>query len=74
MPKRRLSGTVIKKSGSKTISVLVNSIKKDKRYGKFVTRHKKYAVHDPEEKHVIGDIVEIIESIPISKTKKWCVA
>ena len=41
------------------------------KYGKVVRVSKKYAAHDPENKFKSGDKVEIIESRPISKTKKW---
>ena len=40
-------------------------------YGKVIKRSKKYLAHDPEEKYKLGDVVEIIESRPISKRKRF---
>jgi small subunit ribosomal protein S17 len=40
-------------------------------YKKIVKRTKKYAVHVPENNVKEGDVVDIIESVPVSKTKKW---
>lgn len=74
MPKRILKGVVVGASASKTISVLVERDVMHPIYHKTVRRSKKYAAHDEHNKYKVGDIVEIIESTPISKTKKWIVA
>jgi small subunit ribosomal protein S17 len=73
MPKRILQGTVISDKADKTISVLVERRYKHPTYKKYITKTKKYSVHDANNTHKIGDIVEIIEHKPISKTKKWIV-
>lgn len=74
MPKRILKGVVVNSSVDKTISVLVEREVMHPIYHKRVRRSKKYAAHDEHNKCKVGDIVEIIESAPISKTKKWVVA
>ena len=53
----------------KTIVVKVNRIFKHPFFGKAVTCSKKYKVHDENDKAKVGDLVEIVESRPISKTK-----
>ncbi|WHQ47176.1 MAG: 30S ribosomal protein S17 [Candidatus Midichloria sp.] len=74
MPKRILKGVVVGASANKTIAVLVERNVIHTIYHKPVRRSKKYATHDEHNKCKVGDIVEIIESAPISKTKKWIVA
>jgi small subunit ribosomal protein S17 len=71
MPKRILKGKVVKNKSEKTIIVDVESTYMHKKYKKFLRKNKKYAVHDEENISKIGDIVQIIESRPISKTKKF---
>ena len=61
MPKRILKGKIIKNKTDKTVIVDVES----------TYMHKKYAVHDENNLGKVGDLVEIIESKPISKTKKF---
>ena len=73
MPKKILTGTVVSAKADKTISVLVARSIMHKMYHKLVRLSKKYAVHDEHTKYKVGDTVTIIESIPISKTKKWVV-
>ncbi|TNF05707.1 MAG: 30S ribosomal protein S17 [Deltaproteobacteria bacterium] len=69
--KRRLEGIVVSDKGTQTIVVNVARRFKDKRYSKFVTKTKKYHAHDAESKAQVGDLVQIIESRPYSKLKKW---
>lgn len=71
MPKKVLEGVVVSDKTDKTISVLVEKIYRHPLYHKIFKRSKKYAVHDPENTCAVGDRVEIIESKPISKTKRW---
>ena len=73
MPKRVLQGVVVGDKAAKTISVEVVRTVMHPKYKKIIKRSKKYAAHDPENKYKIGDLVKIIESKPISKTKKWLV-
>ena len=71
MEKRRkeLVGKVISSKNDKTITVVVETYKKDPLYGKRVKYSKKYAVHDESNKANVGDIVRIVETRPLSKTK-----
>ena len=73
MPKRILKGKVIKNKNDKTIIVDVESTYMHKKYKKFLKKNKKFAVHDEENIGKIGDIVKIIESKPISKTKRFII-
>lgn len=68
---RTLSGRVTSDKANKTVTVLVERRIKHHLYGKFVTRSKKYHVHDDDNQFSIGDIVLIEECRPISKTKSW---
>ncbi len=71
--KRVLKGTVVSDKMDKTIVVLVERIKQHPRYKKRYRVFKKYKAHDPNNKHKMGDKVQIQESKPISKDKKWIV-
>lgn len=73
MPKRILQGIVVSNSGDKTIIVRVERRVMHPVYKKFVTRTKKYAAHDEDNKFHTGDAVQIEESRPISKRKSWVV-
>lgn len=73
MPRRVFQGVVVSDKADKTIQVLVETSVKHPIYGKYIKRSAKYAVHDPENAHKTGDNVKIIESRPISKSKKWVV-
>ena len=66
---RELTGKVVSAKNNKTITVLVETYKKDPLYGKRVKSSKKYAVHDETNKAKVGDTVRIVETRPISKTK-----
>jgi len=71
MPKRVISGTVIKKAGDKTATVLVERKILHPRYHKTVKRFKKYLVHDEKNEANIGDKINAIECRPISKRKAF---
>ncbi len=71
MTKRILKGKVVKDKNDKTIVVLVKRRFAHPFFGKVMTTSKKYHAHDPMNKFKEGDDVEIIESKPISKLKKW---
>jgi len=71
MPRKILKGVVVSDASEKTISVLVERKYTPTLYKKIVRRSKKYAAHDPNNSYKKGDVVSIIESAPISKTKKW---
>ncbi|BAD71506.1 MULTISPECIES: 30S ribosomal protein S17 [Thermus] len=71
MPKKVLTGVVVSDKMQKTVTVLVERQFPHPLYGKVIKRSKKYLAHDPEEKYKLGDVVEIIESRPISKRKRF---
>ena len=71
MPKRQIQGTVIKKAGDKTATVLVERRVLHPRYHKTVKRFKKYLVHDERNETNVGDTVVAIECRPISKNKSF---
>uniref|UniRef100_A0A7C4AJT9 Small ribosomal subunit protein uS17 n=1 Tax=Thermodesulfovibrio aggregans TaxID=86166 RepID=A0A7C4AJT9_9BACT len=71
MPKKILRGSVISDKMDKTVVVSVERIFQHPLYKKIIKTRKKYKAHDEENRCRIGDVVEIIESRPISKTKKW---
>ena len=71
MPKRILTGKVVKKSGDKTISVLVTRQTTHPVYKKIIRVSKKYLAHDSDNKNIVGDSVRIQETRPISKNKSW---
>ncbi|OAA30857.1 30S ribosomal protein S17 [Kosmotoga arenicorallina S304] len=73
MPKKRLIGTVVSNKMDKTVVVNVERIFAHPLYGKTIKRSKKYHAHDAENICNIGDMVEIEESKPYSKTKKFVV-
>ena len=67
--RKELVGKVVSNVCDKTITVVVETYKKDPLYGKRVKSSKKYAVHDESNKAKVGDTVRIVETKPISKTK-----
>ncbi len=69
--RQELVGKVVSTGADKTISVLVETYIKDKKYGKRVKYSKKYAAHDEKNEASVGDTVRIAETRPISKTKHY---
>jgi small subunit ribosomal protein S17 len=55
----------------KTIVVRVDSIKAHRRYKKVVRRSSKFHAHDEQNSANVGDVVRIVETRPISKSKNW---
>lgn len=72
--KRVLEGIVVSDKMQKSAVVKVEAVKIHPKYHKRVKTSKKYAIHDPENQCQEGDLVEIIESRPLSKTKKFTLA
>lgn len=64
-------GEVVSDKMEKTIVVKVERQFKHPLYKKIIRRHKKYKVHDEKNECKTGDIVQIIESRPLSKQKRW---
>ena len=67
-------GVVVSSAMDKTIVVKVDTVKAHTRYKKVVRRSVKFHAHDPENQANVGDIVRIIETRPVSKTKNWRLA
>lgn len=66
-----LKGVVVSDKMDKTVVVLVSRFVEHKKYGKRIKKTKKYKAHDEENSKKVGDIVEIEETRPISKDKKF---
>lgn len=73
MPKRILQGAVVSDKGNKTVIVKVERKIRHPLYNKIIRRSKNYAAHDESNQYKTGDVVRIVESKPISKTKRWVV-
>ena len=73
MPKRVLQGEVVSDKGNKTVTVKVERKIKHPLYNKIIRRSKKYAAHDENNSCKVGDYIKIVETKPISKTKRWAV-
>jgi len=71
MPRRVLTGVVVSDKNEKTVTVRVDRRMRHPIYKKTIQRSKKYAAHDEKNQFKIGDKVQIIESAPISKSKRW---
>ena len=65
------TGTVISLAGDKTITVQIEYRKHHPKYGKMMTIHKKLHCHDEKNEAGLGDIVRVMETRPLSKTKRW---
>ena len=70
---RTLVGKVVSDKRAKTITVLIERRTKHELYGKIVAKTSKYHAHDENNEFKNGDVVEISETRPISKTKAWVV-
>ena len=69
--KRELIGVVVSDKADKTITVKVETYKKHPLYGKRVKYSKKYAAHDKKGLAHIGDKVRLVQTRPLSKTKRY---
>lgn len=69
--KKRLEGMVLSARMDKTVIVMVERVIKHKVYKKYIKRRKKFVAHDENNRCGVGDRVEIIESRPLSRTKRW---
>lgn len=70
---RTLVGRIVSDKRSKTVTVLVERRTAHELYGKIVAKSRKYHAHDEKGEYKTGDLVEIAEGRPISKTKSWVV-
>ena len=64
-------GVVVSKMGAKSVKVAVSYRERHPLYGKIVTRTKNYHVHDEDDAAKVGDAVTIMETRPLSATKRW---
>ncbi|HJU70728.1 MAG TPA: 30S ribosomal protein S17 [Paucimonas sp.] len=71
--KRTLIGKVVSDKMDKTVTVLIERRVKHPLYGKIIMRSNKYHAHDENNQAKEGDVVEIQECRPISKTKAWTI-
>ena len=69
--RKMLVGTVVSDKMDKTVVVRAERLVKDAMYKKYVRRFAAYKAHDEKNECRVGDKVEIIESRPISKEKRW---
>ena len=71
--KRTLIGRVVSDKMEKTVTVLVERKVKHPKYGKVMVRSKKYHAHNEGNAAKAGDLVQIVETRPVSRTKAWAV-
>ncbi|HET9506504.1 MAG TPA: 30S ribosomal protein S17 [Gaiellaceae bacterium] len=72
--RNELQGTVVSAAMDKTIVVKVDTIKAHRKYKKVVRRSTKFHAHDEGNEAKAGDVVRIVETRPLSKTKNWRLA
>ena len=69
--RKKAVGTVASSKADKTIVVVEKRLTKHAKYGKYIYRSTKYAAHDEKNEAREGDLVEIMETRPLSKRKRW---
>jgi len=72
--KNKMVGIIVSDGMDKTVIVLVERLVKHKFYKKYIRRRSKFAAHDENNASRVGDKVLIIQSRPLSKTKRWRVS
>ena len=72
--KKFKQGHVVSNKMDKTVVVAITTKVKDKSYGKYVKKTHKFFAHDAKNACQVGDIVEIMETRPMSKNKNWIVS
>jgi len=72
--RRRIIGVVTSNKMQKTVVVEVSRRVKDRKFHKYTTTRVRYKAHDEQNEYKIGDRVEIVETRPLSKDKRWRVA
>jgi small subunit ribosomal protein S17 len=71
--RKRLVGRVTSDKMQKTVVVSVETLKRHPLYNKVIRRTNKYKAHNPNDAAHMGDIVQIVESQPMSREKRWSV-
>ena len=69
--RKERTGVVVSNKMEKSITVAIKWKEKHPIYGKFVNKTKKYHAHDENNECSIGDTVKVMETRPLSKTKRW---
>ena len=69
--RKERTGVVLSNKMEKSITVAVKWKEKHPIYGKFVNKTKKYHAHDENNECSIGDTIKLMETRPLSKTKRW---
>lgn len=70
---KEMTGTVVRRSGDKTVAVLVSRVERHPVYEKRRTRNKTYLTHDPNNTAQIGEAVTIRATRPLSARKRWVI-
>jgi len=70
-PRKTVSGTVVSRSGDKSIRISIDYRVRHPVYGKYMNKRTKLGVHDDKNEAQVGDVVEVVECRPMSKTKSW---
>ena len=68
---KTLTGVVVSNSGNKSVKVALDYKVRHPKYGKYIKRRTKISVHDEHNQSGVGDVIEIAECRPRSKTKSW---
>ena len=68
---KTLTGVVVSNSGDKSVKIVLDYKVKHPKYGKYIKRRTKIGVHDEHNQSGVGDVIEIAECRPLSKTKSW---
>ncbi|MGB2865118.1 MAG: 30S ribosomal protein S17 [Sedimentisphaerales bacterium] len=68
---KTLTGVVVSNSGNKSVKIAIDYKVKHPKYGKYIKRRTKIGVHDEHNQSGVGDVIEIAECRPLSKTKNW---
>ena len=71
--RKQRAGTVVSNKMDKTVVVLVERLVQHPKYRKYLKARKKYKAHDEKNTCQVGDQVEIIETRPLSRDKRWAV-
>ena len=69
--RKTVRGVVVSRSGDKSIRIVIDYRIKHPVYGKYINRRTKFGVHDEENVAQVGDVVEVVQCRPMSKTKAW---
>jgi len=68
---KTVTGVVISNSGDKSIKIAIDFKVRHPKYGKYIKRRTKLGVHDEQNQAGVGDVVEVAQCRPYSKTKSW---